>query len=636
MTTVELGREQLDVALAEADLRVAVMCLFHLTGDERWLGDPFRPRRDVRLISDERAGFDDEIAAEIRTALADELERGAAAAIAAPDDDLMHRMMCWCMGEEIDPAYAPMMREDLGFQPRDPAWTGRAAPPPERLDGRHVVVIGAGASGIGLGYRLLQLGIPFTIVERAADVGGTWRDNTYPGCGVDTPNHAYSYSMGRRYPWSRNFSPQPELLDYLRGCADEFGIRAHVRFEHEVVGTRWDDTAKRWTVTASTPYGERELTGTDLVVAIGQFGIPSVPHFEGMDDFAGEMFHTTAWPDDLDIAGKRVAIIGTGASAMQIVPSIASEVGHLSVFQRSAQWARPIPRYHDLIGAGAQWLLANVPFYAQWFRFTMLWRYGDGLLPFLRKDPEWAHPERSLNRVNEKHRVEMVDYIESELEGRPDLIEACTPTYPPYGKRILLDNGWYRTLLRDNVDLVTDRIERIEPGGVRTADGRLHGADVIVLSTGFRMTDMARAVRPVGRDGITLGEVWGDDDATAHLGITVPGFPNLFLMQGPSTGLGHGGSAIFQAESQTRFITDAIVRMIESEIAAIEPTRAAHDAFVAEVDRRHAQMIWSHPGMSTYYRNSHGRVVSVTPFSILEYWRMTHDIDLDDYVVTPR
>ena len=318
---------------------------------------------------------------------------------------------------------------------------------------------------------------------------------------------------------------------------------------------------------------------------------------------------------------------------MQIVPTIADDVAQLTIFQRSPQWARPIPRYHDLISERTQWLLANVPFYAEWFRFTMLWRYGDGLLPFLRRDPDWPHPERSLNYINERHRQEMVDHIEAELGDRTDLIAACTPTYPPYGKRILLDNGWYRTLLRPNVELVTDSIDKITPDGVRTVDGTDHDADVIVLSTGFRMTDMARALNPVGRDGIVLDDVWGDDDATAHLGITIPGFPNLFLMQGPSTGLGHGGSAIFQAESQARFITDAIVRMIEGGIGSIEPKQRVHDEFVRLVDERHAEMIWSHPGMSTYYRNSHGRVVSVTPFSLLEYWQMTHDIDLTDYVI---
>ena len=628
-----LDRDRLTAALAEADLRVLLMVLVHATGDERWLRDPYRPARDVRLIADERAGFDDRLAEEIRSAALDALTRpGAAPAIADPGDELMLRMMRWCMAEDIEPGYAPMMREDLGFVGRDARWTDDATP--DAASGRHVIVVGAGASGLAVAARLRRLSIPVTVVERAHEVGGTWRDNTYPGCGVDTPNHAYSFSMGHRHPWSRNFSPQPELFEYLRTCADEFGVRGHVRFGCEVVGARWDDDLHRWDVDLATPDGGATLTGTDLVVAIGQFGIPSIPDLPGMDEFDGPLFHTTAWPDDLDVGGRRVAIVGTGASAMQIVPSIAPDVEQLTIFQRSPQWARPIPRYHDPIGDGAQWLLAHVPYYAAWFRFTMLWRYGDGLLPFLRKDPDWPHPERSLNRVNEKHRREMIAHIEAELGDRTDLVPDCVPDYPPYGKRILLDNGWYRTLRRPNVRLVTAPIEQIVAEGVRTADGEVHPADIVVLSTGFRMTEMARAIRPVGREGITLDDVWGDDDATAHLGITVPGFPNLFLMQGPSTGLGHGGSAIFQAESQARYITDAIVRMIERDIAAIEPKRRVHDEFVRMVDARHAEMVWTHPGMSTYYRNSHGRVVSVTPFSLLEYWTMTHDVDLGDFVVT--
>lgn len=626
-----LDREQLIDALADADLRVLLMCVFHLTGDRRWLAPPYQPARDVRLIADEQAGLAAEVAAEIRAAAVELLTRDTVtAAIGDPGDDLMLEMMRWCMSEPIQPGYAPMIREDLGMVSRDVAWTEPARSDPDR----YVVIVGAGASGLILGARLLRLGIPFTILERAADVGGTWRDNTYPGCGVDTPNHAYSFSIGHRHPWTRNFSPQPELLDYLRRWTDEAGLREHICFDTEVTEAAWNEDTQAWDIAVSTPDGPELFTGTDLVAAIGQFGIPSIPDLPGADEFGGAMFHTTAWPADLDLTGKRVAIVGTGASAMQIAPTIAGDVDQLSIFQRSPQWARPIPRYHDLLSDRAQWLLVNVPFYAQWFRFTLLWRYGDGLLPFLRRDPDWPHPERSLNYVNERHRQEMVDHISAELAERPDLIAACTPTYPPYGKRILLDNGWYRTLLRPNVELVTDSIEQITATGIRTVDGVEHAADVIVMSTGFRMTDMARALHPVGRDGIVLDEVWGDDDATAHLGITVPGFPNLFLMQGPSTGLGHGGSAIFQAESQTRYITDAIVRMIEGGIGSIEPKQRVHDEFVRLVDERHSELIWSHPGMSTYYRNSHGRVVSVTPFSLLEYWQMTHEIDLTDYVVT--
>jgi 4-hydroxyacetophenone monooxygenase len=631
-----LDRGQLAAALPDADLRVLLMCLYHVTGDHRWLEPPFRPKRDVRLIAAEDAGLPPEVIDEIRTAALDLLTTGAIEpVITDPGDDRMLEMMRWCMSEPIEDGYAPMFREDLGFTDRTVAWSDG---PPERID-RRTLIVGAGATGIILGKRLTELGIPFTILERADDVGGTWRDNVYPGAAVDTPNHAYSFSTGSRYRWSRNFSPQPELIDYLRRSADEFGIREHIRFRTEVTGAQWDEEGPCWHVAVRTPDGTETLAADHLVAAIGPFGRAKIPDIPGADSFRGPIFHTTRWPTDLDLTGRRVALVGTGASAMQIGPEIAPAVEHLTIVQRTPQWARPIPRFHDPIADGAQWLLEHVPFYAEWFRFTMLWRYGDGLLPHLHKDPDWPHPERSLNRVNERHRQEMLAHIEAELGDRTDLLDRCVPDYPPYGKRILLDNGWYRMLREPNVSLVCGALTRITPDGivVATADGEeVIGTDVIVLSTGFEVNESVRVLDLVGRDGVTLDDVWDDDDATAYLGITIPRFPNLFVMLGPSTGLGHGGSAIFQAESQVRYVCDAIVTMIERDLAAIDVKQSVHDEYVHAVDTRHADMIWTHPGVSTYYRNAKGRVVLATPWSLLEYWQMTHDIDLDDYDVTPR
>lgn len=630
-TIPALDPETLRRAVADADIRVLLMVVFHLSGDRKWLGPRYRPKRDVRLIADEDAGFAPDVQAEIRAAAIDLLiaKAGQEPAVFDPGNALMLEMMRHCMAEDIAPDYAPMMREEMGLCPRDVPW--EAPPAPQCLAEMHVLIVGAGASGLILAARLKRLGIRYTIVEKAKEVGGTWRDNRYPGCGVDTPNHAYSFSMGSRYRWRSYFSPRDQLWDYLRRAADEFGVRPDIRFETEVTAARWDAARNLWVVSVQTPDGPGTIEANVLVSAIGQFGLPYVPRIKGMESFKGRMFHTTEWPEDLDVRGKRIAIIGTGASAMQIVPTIAPDVAQLDVYQRSPQWARPIPRYHDALTDDAQWLLENVPFYAAWFRFSMLWRYGDGLLPYLKKDPSWPHPERALNRVNDRHRQEMTDHILRELGDRTDLIPKCVPTYPPYGKRILLDNNWYTTIRRPNVELVTDPIDRIAPEGVVTADGKLRPVDVIVLSTGFQMTQMTARLNVKGTGGVDLRDVWGDDNASAHLGITVPGFPNLFITQGPSTGLGHGGSAICQAESQVRYISAMVAKMIERGIKAVDVKQEAHDAFVAEVDRRHEQMIWTHPGMSTYYRNRHGRVVSVTPFSLVEYWSMTHEPKLDEY-----
>jgi 4-hydroxyacetophenone monooxygenase len=263
----------------------------------------------------------------------------------------------------------------------------------------------------------------------------------------------------------------------------------------------------------------------------------------------------------------------------------------------------------------------------------MLWRYGDGLLPYLRKDPAWPHPERSLNAVNDRHRQEMTDHIAKELANRPDLIAKCIPSYPPYGKRILLDNGWYQSLLRPNVVLVTEKITRLSESAVHTADGQEHPADIVVLSTGYQITEMAAQLNISGVGAVGLRDAWGDDNATAYLGITVPDFPNFFIMQGPSTGLGHGGSQIFQAECQVRYITTLLARLIERNGKTINVRRSVYDRYVERVDELHKNLIWTHPGMSTYYRNKHGRVVSVSPFSLVQYWHMTHDPDLADYAI---
>ncbi len=534
-----------------------------------------------------------------------------------------------------------MMREEMGFCPRQVGWRRADAPP--AAPPHPVLIVGAGASGIALAANLERLGLPYVIVEKNDVVGGTWLENRYPGCGVDTPNHAYSFSFGERYPWSRYFAPRAELLDYLQRSARDAGIVPHIRFRTRVTSAAWDEAACVWRVRLATAQGpseqqeqEEHLTATALVSAIGQLSQPSVPSIAGAEDFAGPLFHSAHWPAELPLAGKRVAIIGTGASSMQIVPTIAPTVAGLTIYQRTAQWARPIPRYHDPIPDGARWLLTHVPYYAPWFRFTMLWRYGDGLLPSLHKDPDWPHPERSLNRANDRHRQQMTEHMEQELGARPELLAKCLPDYPPYAKRILLDNGWFAALTRPNVALVTEDIARITADGIRTTDGQHRPADVVVYATGFKVTEMAARLNLTGRGGVSLSERWGNDNPTAYLGITVPDFPNMFVMQGPSTGLGHGGSAIFQAECQARYIAGCLTRMAEDGIAAIDVAPDAHDAYVRRVDAEHERMIWTHPGVSTYYRNRHGRVVSVMPWRLVDYWAMTHEPDLDAYRVTPR
>lgn len=646
----------IEQAVQDADLRVLLMALFQVTGDWTWLEPPFRPRRDVRIIPPEDAGLPDDVARRIRAGaveVAARLADGAEPAITDPGDELMVELMSVCLGQDVPAEYAPMMREEMGFVSRDVVWPTPPDLVPSRNDsddGVHaersgfspsVMVIGAGASGVAMGVRLQRLGLDYTIVERGASVGGVWRDNRYPGAGVDTPNHAYSFSFAPPHRWSRYFAPQSELESYITGTADDFGVTQHVEFHTEVVGASWDEAADQWVVSlrrvdpSGGHDGNMETRRVEVLIsAIGQLNVAKAPVIEGLDSFEGPVFHSSEWPDDLDVTGRRIAIIGTGASAMQIVPAIADRVDRLTVFQRSAQWARPIPRYQDPIPVGSQWLFEHFPFYAAWFRFTMLWRYGDGLLPLLRKDPDWPHPERSVNRVNDRHRQEMADHIESELADRPDLIEKCMPTYPPYGKRILLDAGWFAAMRAPGVELVVDAVDRVDATGVVDDVGRHHDADVIVLATGFEVFQMAARIGIRGRDGVDLADVWADDDPTAYLGITVPGFPNFFCLQGPTTGLGHGGSAIFQAECHARHITACLAEVARAGGRAIEVRQEPVDEYTARLDAEHDDLIWTHPGMRNWYRNDAGRVVAIMPWRLVDYWAMTHDPDLSHYVIT--
>lgn len=627
-----LPEDKLDAALAEADMRVLLMVVYHLTGDDRWLSEPFLPKRDVNLIADEDAGLSPEAQAELRAAAKEVLsQREIAPAIHDPAER-MQEFMCACLGEPVNAEYSHMMREEMGFADRRVKWSG---PSQAHKAARPVLIAGAGESGMVLGYNLRELGIPFVIFEKNDEVGGTWLENRYPGCAVDTPNHAYSFSFGSREPWTRYFSKRDALLKYMVSRSHEFGLRDNIRFGTEVLRCHWSEADACWRVTVRGPEGEEVVEGMALISAIGPLSLPSMAPIAGADTFNGPLFHSAEWPEGLDLTGKRVAVIGTGASSMQIVPTIVDQVAQLAVYQRTPQWVRHIPRFQDTMSEGQQWLLQHVPYYAEWFRFTMLWRYGDGLLRTLKRDPDWPHPERAMNRMNDRHREQMAAHIEVELEGRPDLLEKCMPHYPPYAKRILLDNGWYQALCRPNCELLTDGIERITPDGVLGRDGTERAFDVIVFATGFKVFQNAARLNITGRDGRKLERDWADDDPKAHLGITAPGFPNLFIMQGPNTVLAHGGSAIFTSECQARYAIGAIVAMLEQDIAAMDVRQEVQDAYMDRVDAEHRELVWNHPGMTPWYRNAKGRVAAALPWRLVDYWTMTRTPDLNEYIVTP-
>lgn len=630
----ELDRSELRRALEVANIPTLLMVLHQLTGEQRWLQPPYLPTRTRGLDLHDTGGLDEERQAQIRSAALEALlawSTGKAVAIEAPGNELLVRMMEACMGEPVDADYAPMMAEDMGFARND---TRR--PVSGDVESATAIVIGAGVSGLLASLKLTQAGIRHVVLEKNDDVGGTWLNNRYPGCGVDTPSYLYTFSFLPN-DWPTYFGRRGDVWNYFTAAADRLGLRDNITFGVEVESAEYDEDTCEWTVVTCDQAGRRgQYRASFVISAVGQLNVPQKPTIPGAETFAGPQFHSAQWPEGLDLRGKRVAVIGAGASAMQIVPAIVDEVAELTVYQRSPQWVAPSSTYFDRVPEGVHWLMNHVPFYRAWYRFRLAWTFNDKAHAGLQIDPEWPHPERSVNAINDGYRGYFERYLRAELEGRPDLIEKSLPSYPPYGKRMLLDNGWYRALREPSVELVTDAVTGITETGVIAANGTERAADVIVYATGFEARRMIGQYDIRGAGGRTLREVWGDDNGHAYLGVTVPGFPNLFVMYGPNTNLGHGGSYIWMGECQVRYITDLICSMVEQDVASVEVRQDVCDAHNNEIDAAHDQMVWSHGGMQTWYRNAQGRVVTNSPWRVVDYWRMTHEADLSDFVCVQR
>ncbi len=466
-------------------------------------------------------------------------------------------------------------------------------------------------------------------------MGGTWNDNRYPGAGVDTPNHLYSFSFAT-FDWTMYFALRPELSAYLEDVADRFNVRPHVQFGTEVVSTVWDNATQLWTVTVRRADGSTEvLTANVVISAVGIFNPIVIPDIAGLDSFAGDLFHTARWPADAELDGKRVAVIGNGASAMQTCPEIADRVSSMTIFQRSAHWAAPFDQFRKPVPEAMRFLLREQPHYQRWYRMRLGWTFNDRLHVALQKDPNWEHPERSLNAINDAHREYFTRYISEELGDRTDLLPKVVPNYPPYGKRMLMDNGWYRMLRKPHVQLVDDRITEVRPTGVVTADGSEYEADTLILATGFDVLRFMTAFDVRGRSGQALRDVWEDTNAKAYIGLAVPDFPNFFMLYGPNTQPGHGGSLIFVIEMQIHYIMSLLQQMADQGLGAVECRQDVHDAYNARVDASHENMVWTHPGMETYYRNDRGRVVVNFPYRNVDLFEMTRKANLADFTTEP-
>jgi cation diffusion facilitator CzcD-associated flavoprotein CzcO len=483
------------------------------------------------------------------------------------------------------------------------------------------LIVGAGFAGLCAAIKLQEDGeTDFLVLEKGADVGGTWRDNTYPGAACDVPSQLYSFSFAPNPDWTSSYSPQPEIQAYIRRVAERSGVLDRFVFDTAMADAAWDEGAQRWTVRTSGSGGEEHtVTSTTLIVGAGGLSEPKLPDIEGIDDFGGHTFHSARWDHDVDLAGKRIAVIGTGASAIQIVPELQKVAAHVDVYQRTAPYV--VPRNDRAYTRVERAVFKRVPALQKLYRTGLYWG-KELLVPGFTINPKLALPAKKLALANLAKSVK-----------DPELRERLTPTFEIGCKRILISNAYYPAIASDNVELVTDPITRITADGVVTADGVEHPVDVLVVATGFFTTELPIAEHIRGRGGATLADTWRGAGMAAYKGTTVHGFPNLFMIVGPNTGLGHS-SMVFIIESQVEYIRDAVRTMGLHRYKAIEPTATAQQEWNHRLQRRMSRTVWNTGGCSSWYLDAHGKNTVLWPRTTVAFRQSLSEFDVAAYDVS--
>lgn len=631
---ITVDDDTLRAHLDSAEIPALLMAVAHLTGETSLLPDNSRTNG---WLFQPQGGLSPQQQAEAREVALRALIRfrdSGAAPPPPPSPELLRHIATWAMGADAEDLL-PLLAEEIGLpgqDPKAPGWNSDDLAPHADVS---VAIIGAGMSGLLTGYRLSQVGVPFVIYEKNSDVGGTWYENRYPGCRVDVPSHLYNYSFATKIDWPHYFCTQEVLLDYFREFAKEFGLYEHIRCNNEVRRAEWDEERCRWRLTLQTPEGEETAESTVLVSAVGQLNRPRLPDIPGREGFPGPAFHSAQWDYSVDLTGKRVAVIGTGASAYQFIPELAGQASELLVFQRTPPWLRPTPNYHDPVPGSVQWLFEHVPYYQAWHR---LWLFAPGLqirggvLEGWIVDPQYPPTEQAISALNERLRASLTQWMQAQVADAPELRSLVIPQYPVGAKRVFRDNGiWLATLQREDVRLITEPIREITPRGLTTTDGTEHEVDVLIYGTGFQASRFLTPMQVTGRGGVDLHEMW-DGDARAYLGMTIPDFPNLFCLYGPNTNLsGQGGSIFYFSECALTYLMDVIRFLHETGHQAVDVRSEIHDDYNSWVDQGNAQRAWGFSKVSNWFINEKGRTAQNWPFSALEYWQRTRQFDPTEY-----
>ncbi len=589
--------------------------LAQLTGDPSVI-DRFESKVSYVPDPPERAGVTDpDTAAALADAVIDALEaprRGDTV-----DLDLFTRLLPVALGSPVDEEQIPLLFEQSGFAPSTPTLP-RTTPIPDTMN---VAIIGAGIAGINAALSAAEAGVAYEIFDRNDEVGGTWLTTRYPGIGVDTPSAYYSLSREVNPEWTNYYPQGAEYQAYLVALADKHRLREHTRFNTEVEALWWDEDRKHWQIHSVDGDGRPDVSYARVVVtAPGYLNRPRWPDLPGGETFEGTSVHSALWDPDLDLTGKRVAVIGAGCTAAQIVDACVEEVEHLTVFQRQPHWVAPRKRLTDDVPEHRRFLGRRLPYYAKWHRLKSYWGTADNNYPIILMDPEWSKSHLSISPANDVLLQMCLEYIDRTFGAGTELAKKVTPDFAPYGKRIIRDpGGYYAALARDHVDVEASEPAEVNATGIVTQDGRQIDLDVIVYATGYHL-DFLSTVDIRGRNCRLLADEW-DDSPRAYRGGTVPGFPNLFIIAAPNYSPGHGAGANFSMEVLAHYIIECLQLMALRGATTMEVTQQAYEDYVAAIDEAMSRTVWCHtPNAHTYYRSGSGRVVVATPFRLVDVW----------------
>ena len=543
--------------------------------------------------------------------------------------DRLPTSMALTVGTALEPDSIELWLEELALKPWARGLEWSREPAPQRLEDFSVTVIGAGMGGLNAAIQLKRAGIPFTVIEKNDGIGGTWYENRYPGARVDTPSRLYTHIFGVDYSYPYAFCPWTENQKYFDWVADTFNVRGEITFETEVRSLVWDEAASMWDIAVEGPEGRRTLRSNAVITAVGFLNRPNIPDIADMERFNGPSWHTARWPADFDPAGKRVAVIGTGCSGIQMVPELALEAGHVTVFQRTPQWLFRVPGYRSPFPPQVRWLDRNLPYYANFVRMRVAASFAAGFVALAQIDPHFQD-EHAVSPVNKAARDNCIAFLEEKLRD-PDLVATMTPEHPVLSARPVLVDSEYSILdaiQRDNVTLVVDGIRGITETGVETEDGTVHEVDAIVYATGFKATEYLFPMSITGRAGKTVEELWSETGAQGYVGAMIPGCPNLWTLYGPNT---NGGLLIpaFQ-EMETKYALKCIERLILDDKKSIDVNEEPYRRYNEMIDERNRGMAWSDPRAENYYWTRFGRSATQNPLTSLEMWNLLREPNFAD------